>query len=40
MFQRLLGKFVGGPMIFFAMVYRGSTVRVRGQLVKFSGSLV
>jgi hypothetical protein len=40
MFQCLFGELVAGPVIFFSVVCRGSTVGVGGKFVKFSGSLV
>lgn len=40
MFQGLLGMLVSGLMIFFPVVYRGSSVRVRSEFVKFGSSLM
>jgi hypothetical protein len=40
MLQRLVGMLVSGLMIFFPVVHRGSSVRVRGEFVKFGSSLV
>jgi hypothetical protein len=39
-FQGLVGILVSGLVIFFPMVRGGGTVRVRGQFVEFSNSLV
>jgi hypothetical protein len=36
----LLGVLVSGEVIFFAMMYRGSAVRVGGLFVKFGGALM
>jgi len=40
MFHRLLGVLVSGLVIFLAVMRRGGAVRVRGLLVKLSGSLM
>ena len=40
MFQRLPGMLVSGLVIFFPVVRGCGTVRVRGEFVKFSSSLV
>jgi len=40
MFHRLLGLLVSGLVIFLAVMRRGGAVRVRGLLVKLSGSLM
>ncbi|GAC1616111.1 MAG: hypothetical protein PVS2B2_13430 [Candidatus Acidiferrum sp.] len=40
MFQGLLGMLVSGLMIFFSVVHGSGTMRVRGEFVKFCGSLV
>jgi hypothetical protein len=39
-FQRLLGVFVPGLMIFFSVTYGRGAVRVCGLLVQFCSSLV
>jgi len=36
----LLGVFVSGEVIFFAMMYRGRAMRVRCLFVKFGGALM
>ena len=38
--QRLSGMLVPGQVIFFSVVRGGSAVRVRGEFVEFSSSLV
>lgn len=40
MFQRLPGMLLPGLMIFFSMMRRGSAVRVGGEFMEFSSSLV
>jgi hypothetical protein len=40
MFQRLFGMLMSGLMIFFPVVRGGNTVRVRGEFVELSCSLV
>ena len=40
MFQSLPGVLVASLMIFFSVVSGGGAVRVCGELVEFSGSLV
>jgi hypothetical protein len=40
MFQRLLGIFVSGLVIFLPVVHGGSTVRVCREFMKLGGSLV
>jgi hypothetical protein len=40
MFQRLFGKLVSGQVISFCVVSSGNTMRVRGEFVELSSSLV
>ena len=40
MFQGLPGMFVPGLMIFFSVVRRGNTVRLRGKIVHLRGSIM
>jgi hypothetical protein len=40
MFKCLFGMLVSGLVIFFPVMHGGSSVRVRGLLVKFGSSLV
>ena len=39
-FHRLFGEFVTRQVIFLAVMRRGNTVGVRGEIVKFRGSLM
>jgi hypothetical protein len=40
MLQRLLGMLVSGLVVFFSMVYSGSTMRVCSEFVKLGSSLM